>query len=108
MTNWPRNARLPERKIIPPEEDRSLEGVFCLPLEPEDHSYAVPPFASVPQHRQPNRILSIAGHYAALAGVSTERRKSLVEKLKTHRKTMGFIIVRDELGRPERWEYPYR
>ena len=96
MINWPRNTRLTERKITPPEEDLSLEGVFCLPLEPEDHSCAVPPFASVPQHRRPNCILSVAEHYAALAGVSTEQRKSLVEKLKTQRKTMGFIIVRDE------------
>jgi hypothetical protein len=59
MTNWLRNTRLPERKITLPEGDLSLEGVFCLPLEPEDHSYAVPLFASVPQHRRPNCILSM-------------------------------------------------
>jgi len=54
------------------EEDLGLEGLFWLLPNPEDHSDTVPPSASAPDPRWSERVLSVAGYYAALAGKALE------------------------------------
>jgi hypothetical protein len=54
------------------EEDLGLVGLFWLTPDPED---VLPPSASAPKPRQPKRVLSVAGYYAALAGVSPRKAR---------------------------------
>jgi hypothetical protein len=54
------------------EEDLGLAGLFWLPPDPED---VLPPAASAPEPRRSKRVLSVAGYYAALAGVSSRKAR---------------------------------
>ena len=63
---------LPDRVVAEEEEeeDLGLVGLFWLPPDPED---VLPPSASAPEPHRLNRVLSVAGYYAALAGVSPQK-----------------------------------
>jgi hypothetical protein len=66
---------LPNRVVAPDEEeeeDLGLAGLFWLPPDPED---VLPPSASAPEPRRSKRVLSIAGYYAALAGVGPRKAR---------------------------------
>jgi hypothetical protein len=64
---------LPNRAVAEEEEeDLGLAGLFWLPPDPED---VLPPAASAPEPRRSKRVLSVAGYYAALAGVSSRKAR---------------------------------
>jgi hypothetical protein len=66
---------LPNRVVAPDEEeeeDLGLAGLFWLTPDPED---VLPPSVSAPKPRRSKRVLSIAGYYAALAGVGPRKAR---------------------------------
>jgi hypothetical protein len=69
---------LPNRVVAPDEEeeeeeeDLGLAGLFWLPPDLED---VLPPSASAFKPRRSKRALSIAGYYAALAGVGPRKAR---------------------------------
>ena len=48
----------------------AVRASFGYPPDPED---VLPPSASAPEPRRSKRVLSLAGYYAALAGMSPGR-----------------------------------
>jgi hypothetical protein len=54
------------------EEDFGLAGLFRLPPDLED---VVPPSANALEPRRSKRIISVAGHYTTLAGISPRKAR---------------------------------
>jgi hypothetical protein len=61
-----------EEEVVEEEEDLGLAGLFRLPPHLED---VFPPSASAPEPRRSKRVMSIAGHYATLAGMSPRKAR---------------------------------
>jgi hypothetical protein len=57
------------------EEDLGLEGLFWLPPNLEEDSQRTLPPVNAPEPRRPKRVLSIAGYYATLAGMSPRKAR---------------------------------
>jgi hypothetical protein len=72
LLGLPNRAVAEEEEEEEEEEDLGLAGLFWLPPDPED---VLPPAASAPEPRRSKRVLSVAGYYAALAGVSSRKAR---------------------------------
>jgi hypothetical protein len=73
LLDLPNRAAGPDdEKEVVEEEDLGLAGLFRLPPDLED---VVPPSASAPEPRRSKRVMSVAGHYATLAGMSPRKAR---------------------------------